>query len=124
MTLSRLPLFRTLPPSAELWARYVVGGEPEQYSVEGFVLHLLHGGVGGGLFGLGFSLVDGRTERRRRFSVVALGVVYSLTLSVFGSRVVFRRLLGTELAADERLVFHVGHVIYGLTLGAWMSARE
>jgi len=124
MTLYRFPLFRALPPTAEFWAMYVAGGEPEQYPAKGLLLHLLYGGVGGGIFGLGFSLVDVRTERNRRFSAVALSVAYSIALSVFGTRVIFRRLLDEELEADERLVFHVGHVIYGLTLGTWLSSRE
>jgi hypothetical protein len=27
------------------------------------------------------------------------------------------------LDADERLVFHVGHLVYGLTLGTWLGSR-
>lgn len=124
MTLYRFPTFRALPPTAEFWAMYVAGGEPEQYPVEGLVLHFLYGGVAGGLLGLAFSLVDVRTARTRRFTAVALAVGYSLLLSVFGTRVVFRRLLGEELDDDERMVFHIGHVVYGLSLGTWLQSRE
>lgn len=124
MTLYRFPLFRALPPTSEFWAMYVGGGEPEQYPIEGLVLHFAYGGVAGGLFGLGFSLVDVRSERSQQFSAVALAVGYSLLLSAFGTRVIFRRLLGEEPDADERMVFHIGHVIYGLTLGTWLYSRE
>lgn len=124
MTLYRFPVFRALPPTAEFWAEYVGGGEPEQYPIEGLVLHFAYGGVAGGLFGLGVSLVDVRTERSRRFITVALAVGYGLLLSAFGTRVIFRRLLGEKPDEDERLVFHIGHVIYGLTLGTWLNSRE
>jgi hypothetical protein len=29
-----------------------------------------------------------------------------------------------DLAQDEALIFHVGHVIYGLTLGAWVDSNR
>ncbi len=53
MTLYRFPLFRALPPTAEFWATFVRGGEPEQYPIAGLLLHFLYGGVAGGAFGVG-----------------------------------------------------------------------
>lgn len=124
MTLYRFPLFRALPPTAEFWAMYIAGGEPEEYPGAGLVLHFLYGSAAGGLFGIGFSLLDFRSERSRRLGAIGLTFGYGLLLSVFGTRVVFRRLLDEELEPDEAAVFHVGHVIYGLTLGTWLSSRE
>ncbi|MBP1987443.1 hypothetical protein [Halolamina salifodinae] len=124
MTLYRFPTFRAVPPTAEFWATYVAGGRAEEYPIEGLALHLLYGGAAGGLLGLAFSLVDVRTARSRRFTAVTLAVGYSLLLSVFGTRVVFRRLLGEELDDGERMVFHTGHVIFGLSLGTWLQSRE
>lgn len=124
MTLYRFPLFRALPPTAEFWATFVRGGEPEQYPVAALVLHFAYGGAAGGVFGLAFSQLSFRTERGRRLWALGLSLAYGLALSVFGSRVLLSRLLGEELEPDERAIFHVGHVIYGLTLGTWMSSRE
>lgn len=124
MTLYRFPLFRALPPTAEFWATFVKGGEPEQYPIVGLLLHFLYGGVGGGVFGVGFNLIDFKTERDRRLGAIGLSMVYGLALSVFGTRVIFKRLLGKELEPDEGAVFHVAHIIYGLTLGTWMISRE
>lgn len=124
MTLYRYPLFRALPPTAEFWSTFVRGGEPEQYPAAGLLLHFLYGGVGGGVFGLCFSLFDFRSERDRRLGAIGLSLGYGAVLSVFGTRVMLRRLLGEELEPDEAAVFHVAHVIYGLTLGTWMSSRE
>ena len=124
MTLYRFPLFRALPPTAEFWATFVRGGEPEQYPIAGLLLHFLYGGVGGGVFGVGFSKINFKSERHRRLGAIGLSMVYGLALSVFGTQVIFKRLLGKELEPDEGAVFHVAHVIYGLTLGTWMSSRE
>lgn len=124
MTLYRFPLFRALPPTSEFWATYIGSGEPEDYPGTGFLLHLLYGTVGGGMFGLAFGLLDFRTERDRRLGAIGLSLLYGLALSLFGTRVIFERVLGEELEPDEAVVFHVGHAIYGLTLGTWLSSRE
>ncbi|EJN57665.1 hypothetical protein [Halogranum rubrum] len=55
---------------------------------------------------------------------VAVGLVYGLALSTFGTRVVFRHVLNQDLEPEHVLVFHVGHAIYGLTLGTWLNSRE
>lgn len=124
MTLYRFPLFRGLPPTAEFWAMFVRGGEPEEYPIAGLVLHFFYGGAAGGAFGLVFSMIDFRSERDQRLGAIVLSLVYGAFLSVFGMRVLVQRLLGEELEPDEAAVFHVGHVIYGLTLGSWLSSRE
>lgn len=124
MTLYRFPVFRALPPTSEFWAMFVRGGEPEEYPAAGLLLHYMYGGAAGGLFGFAFSLIDFRSERDRRLSAIGLSLLYGLALSVFGSRVLVERLLNEELAPDERAVFHVAHIIYGLTLGTWLSSRE
>jgi len=124
MTLYRFPVFRALPPTAEFWATYVGGGDPEEYPRAGLVLHFVYGGAAGGLFGVGVSLVNFRTERRRRIGSIGLALAYGLLLSVFGTRVVVRHLLDDDLEPDETAIFHVGHAVYGLTLGTWMSSRE
>lgn len=124
MTLYRFPVFRALPPTAEFWAMFVRGGEPEEYPVAGLLLHYMYGGAAGGLFGFVFSQIDFRSQRDRRFGAIGLSLVYGLVLSVFGSRVLLKRLLKEELEPDERAIFHVAHVIYGLTLGMWLSSRE
>lgn len=124
MTLYRFPLFRALPPTAEFWAMFVRKGDPEQYPVAGLILHFLYGGTAGGLFGFVFGLIDFRTERDRRLGAILLSLVYGLLLSVFGSRILLNRLLEEDMGPDERAVFHVGHVVYGLALGTWLSSPE
>ncbi|SFL34694.1 hypothetical protein SAMN04487950_3476 [Halogranum rubrum] len=124
MTLYRMPIFRALPPTAEFWAQYLGGGEAEQYPLEGFALHLLYGTAAGAVFGPVFTVCNARTTVNRDAVGVAVGLVYGLALSAFGTRVVFRHVLNQELEPEHVLVFHVGHAIYGLTLGTWLSSRE
>jgi|AntRauTorcE11897_2_1112592.scaffolds.fasta_scaffold05439_5 hypothetical protein len=122
MTAYRLPLFEGLPPTAEFWAQYVGDGDPSSYPLQALALHLGYGAAGGSVLGLVLSRAgDDPGERDERVTLLA-GVAYALALSAFGNRVVLKRLLGVDLAADERLVFHVGHVVYGLALGTWLGA--
>lgn len=124
MTAYRLPISRSLPPTANFWATYVGGGDPEEYTVQGLGLHLVYGAVAGGLFG---AIVPERgtgPEARREVRDAAWAVAYSAVLSAFGSRVVLGRVLGMDVESDEALVFHLGHLVYGLTLGTWIGARS
>lgn len=119
MTVYRVPLFAGLPPTAEFWARFVGDGDPADYPLQALGLHLLYGAGAGGVFGLLSSSVG--VDRGRASASILLATGYSVVLSVLGSRLLLRRLLGIELTAQEALVFHVGHVIYGLSLGTWLG---
>lgn len=39
-------------------------------------------------------------------------------------RIILRHVLGMDLKTDESAVFHTGHLIYGLALGAWIGSRH
>ncbi len=123
MTIYRIPVFRALPPTAEFWARYF-GGEAEQYTILGIVLHFLYGSVAGAVFGACFSGIRLESTLIREWAGIVTGSIYGVVLSVFGTEVLFRYVLDRELESDHELVFHVGHLVYGLTLGTWMSSRE
>lgn len=124
MTVYRVPIFRALPPTAEFWARYVGRGEAERYLLEGLALHFAYGGVAGGVLGGLLATVDPRTSFDRELTSLSAGLCYGLLLSAFGTRVVFRYVLERDVERQEALAFHVGHVVYGLTLGSWLGSRE
>lgn len=121
MTVYRAPLFAGLPPTAEFWARFVGDGEPSEYPVQALLLHFLYGAGAGSVLGLVSARADLDLPGGRASASMLLAAVYSALLSVFGSRVMLRRLLDIELSSEEALVFHVGHVIYGLSLGTWLG---
>lgn len=125
MTVYRLPVARSLPPTAAFWARYVGDAPAEEYSGVGLALHLAYGAGAGAVFGALFRAagLGELSEHRREAAGVAFGTLYGLALSAFGSRVVLGRLLEMDPAPDEALVFHVGHVVYALALGTWVGSR-
>lgn len=122
MTIFRMPTSKSLPPTARFWATYVGSGEPEDYPVIALVLHLIYGVVSGIFFAL---LTPGNedTEEVAESKGALLGTLYGIILSIFGMRVLLERVLDTDPDTDERLVFHISHVVYGLTLGTWVGSR-
>lgn len=123
MTVFRMPISDSLPPTANFWAKYVGGGEPEDHPVAGLILHLVYGAGGGALFGLLAPIPSIGAEHSQEVRGVVAGLVYGGVLSVFGERAILVGLLGMDPQPDERLIFHLGHVIYGLTLGAWVGSK-
>jgi len=123
MTVFRMPISDSPPPTADLWARYVGGGEPEDHLLVGLLLHLGYGTAAGGLFGALAPVSSTGTELSREVRGVLAALAYGLLLAAFGERVLLVGLLGMDLEADERFVFHASHVVYGLTLGAWVGSR-
>lgn len=124
MTVFRTPISKSLPPTAEFWAKFVAGGDPEDHPLPAFILHFVYGVSGGVLYGILFERPDERTRAGIELHDLARALVFSLGLSLFGSRVILSRLLGMDLERDESLMFHVGHVIYGLALGAWVGSKR
>ncbi len=139
MTAYRLPVSRSLPPTARFWSKFVAGGRPEDQPLPALALHLLYGAGAGAAFGLlaprpsdasatpgtGSDARTDDADETARLEAVGLlaGVGYALALSAFGERALLDRLLDVDLDSDERLVFHAGHVVYGLALGTWVGSR-
>jgi len=122
MTAYRLPLFEGLPPTAEFWAQYVGDDDPSAYPARALALHFGYGAAAGSLLGLALSRLGREPDDRDDRVTLLAGVGYALALSAFGSRVLLDRTLDLDLSSDERMVFHVGHVVYGLALGTWLGA--
>lgn len=123
MTAFRLPIMRSLPPTANVWAKYVSGGEPEDHPVVGLLLHLLYGTVGGATFGAAFGLLGENRAIEPEQRGILWGVAYGLGLSAIGSQVVLPKLVGARPDADELALFHAAHLVYGVALGAWVGSR-
>jgi len=124
MTAFRLPLTRSLPPTANFWAKYVGGGDPEEYRAIGLLLHLLYGAVGGAAFGVAYDRLGAFPGVTTETRGVVWGGLYGLALSAFGEHVMLRRLLGMPVEPDTETVFHTSHLIYGVALGGWVGSRR
>jgi len=123
MTAFRLPIMRSLPPSANFWAQYIGRGDTDEYPGIGLLLHLLYGTTGGALFGSLFGLLSAERAIEPEQRGIVWGSVFGLVLSVFGTQVVLNGILDTRLEADELALFHAGHLVYGISLGAWVGSR-
>ncbi|MEM4781243.1 MAG: hypothetical protein QXG03_06760 [Halalkalicoccus sp.] len=122
MTAFRLPILRSLPPSANFWAKYVGDGHPEEYTGIGIVLHFAYGIGFGALFGLLYPRVNLPRSATETEGVV-WGTIFGLALSVFGERVMLNRLLDMEVEEGTETVFHAAHAVYGIALGTWVGSR-
>lgn len=124
MSAFRMPISRSLPPTAWFWTEYLEEGHPREHLGAVFGLHLLYGASAGVGFGALFGpyLAGRDVTQERRGSV--LGTVYGMLLSLFGVAVVLERLLGMDPDPDERFIFHVGHLIFGLTLGTMFGSYK
>lgn len=122
MTAFRLPIMRSLPPTADFLAKYL-GGEPDRYTIPGLGLHLLYGTLAGGAFGAGYALLSENRSIEPEQRGLVWGAAYGLALSVLGAQVVLPRLADAMPEADELALFHASHVVYGLSLGAWVGSR-
>jgi len=130
MTVYRLPVTRSLPPTAEFWSKYVSRDDPYNHPVVALLLHVVYGVVSGGVFATLFRSRDavepepgehGPPSPSGHVSATIYGFLYGLALSAFGETFVLGTLLDVE--PDDRFAFHVSHVLYGITLGAWVGTR-
>lgn len=108
----------------ELLRGFVGTGDPEDYTLTALVLHVVYGAVAGGVSGTVFHPLWDEATGARGHRAMITGVVYSLLLSLFGSTILLSRLLDIDLSGRESLIFHVGHVVYGLALGTWIGTES
>lgn len=123
MTAFRLPIVRSLPPSANFWARYVSGGDPSDHPVLGLLLHFLYGTSAGAIFGGLFASLTAERSIEPEQRGILWGSVFGMGLSAFGSQIMLSTLLDVRLDADELALFHASHFVYGVSLGAWVGSR-
>mgnify|MGYP005860042591 CR=1 FL=1 len=49
--------------------------------------------------------------------------MFGIASSLFGNQIMLNELLDIQLEADELTLFHAGHLVYGIALGAWVGSR-
>jgi hypothetical protein len=124
MSAFRMPVSRSPPPPSWFWAEFVAGGSPDDHPYVGAVLHLLYGVAAGVVYAL-LAPAGGRDDAAvPEWAGAVRGVVYGAVLSGVGIVALMDWLLGLDLDADERFVFHVSHLVYGVTLGTWLGSGD
>jgi len=107
------------PPTALFWSKYVGDGEPDEYMMQGMVLHTLYGIIAGVVFviaipALGLSIGSMTTA-------VLYGLAYGVVL--FVGAAVFWMDVVLDLDPEMPMVamFLLFHLIYGAVLGVWLQ---
>lgn len=108
------------PPTALFWSKYVGDGGPDEYMMQGMVLHLLYGLGAGVVFALalpvaGFASVGLTTA-------VGLGVAYGVVLFVVAAVLWMNVVLDIDAELPMVGMFLLFHLVYGVVLGAWLGA--
>lgn len=123
MTVFRMPISYSLPPTAEFWAQYISGGELANHRAEALLLHLSYGAIAGCVFASIFSVIDTHSPFGTEANGLLAGLLYSIPFTILGEYVLLNRMLDMDLDPDESMIFHASHCVYGITLGAWIGSR-
>lgn len=108
------------PPTAVLWSKYVGDNPPEEYLMQGMVLHLVYGTIAGGVFAalaLGLDFVSLATIG----SAVLWGVVWAIVLLIIAVVFWMIVILGMEPGGMSMMATQLGlHLVYGVVLAGWL----
>jgi len=107
------------PPTAQFWSKYVGDGEPDEYMMQGMVLHALYGIIAGLVFVVVVPLIGltiGSVTTAVLFGL-AYGFVLFLGAAVFWMNVVLDLDPGMPMVAT----FLLFHLVYGVVLGVWLQ---
>lgn len=108
------------PPTALLWSKYVGDGTPQEYMMQGMILHMLYGIIAGGVFAVLVPLF-GFVSVATVGSAVLWGLVYGFILFLGGVMFWMNLVLGMEPEMKMAGMFLFFHLVYGLVLGAWFG---
>lgn len=109
------------PPTAAFWSKYVGGGAPGDYVMQGMVLHLLYGIVAGGVFVV-VAPAFGFVDLGSLASAVLWGLGYGVVLFVVAAAFWMNVVLAMDAEPKEVGAFLFFHLVYGGVLGAWLGS--
>jgi len=107
------------PPTALFWSKYVGDGEPDEYMMQGMVLHMLYGIIAGLVFVVVVPLIG--ISIGSMTTAVLFGLAYGFVL--FLGAAVFWMNVVLDLDPEMPMVamFLLFHLIYGVVLGVWLQ---
>lgn len=106
------------PPTALLWSKYVGDHEPEEYMMQGVVIHFVYG-VGAGAV-LAAALTAVGVSPGLVTGLVA-GAVYGFVMFLVGAVFWMNAVLGLDPGRKQAVMFLALHLIYGVVLGGWLG---
>lgn len=98
MTAFRIPIAQSLPPTTNFWAKYIGTGGPADYTLQAVLRRLLYGIGSGVVFASFCAPPEIGLEAKNEWQGILRATLFGLLLSVFGVRVVLKRLLGWSLS--------------------------
>jgi len=107
------------PPTALFWSEYVGDGSPDEYMMQGMVLHMIYGIVAGGVFAVGAGVLG--------VSVAGIGggllwgLAYGFLLFVGAAVFWMNVVLGLDPEMKMVGMFLFFHLVYGAVFGAWIG---
>ncbi|MFB6095140.1 MAG: hypothetical protein ABEJ71_01645 [Halodesulfurarchaeum sp.] len=108
------------PPTALFYAKFVGGGEPAEYMMQGMVLHLVYGTLAGGIFAAAI-LFLGFVSVGTLGSALLWALVYAFILFLGGAMFWMNAVLGVDPDGKMIGMFLFFHLVYGLVLGGWIG---
>jgi len=107
------------PPTALFWSKYVGDGEPDEYMMQGMVLHMLYGIIAGLVFVVVVPLIG--ISIGSMTTAVLFGLAYGFVL--FLGAAIFWMNVVLDIDAEMPMVamFLLFHLIYGAVLGVWLQ---
>jgi len=113
------------PPTAVFWSQYVGDGPPEEYMMQGLVMHLGYGtGAGSVLALLSADYLDliAVMDLTTVTGGVVNGLIYGFLLFLVAATVVMNLILDMDAEPPEIGMFLFFHLVYGVVLGAFLGA--
>lgn len=107
------------PPTALLWSKHVGNGPPEDYMMQGMVLHFVYGIGAGGAFAVG--LVALGVSIASMGVAVGYGLAYGVVLFVIAAVLWMNVVLDLDAEPTMVAMFLFFHLVFGAVLGAWLE---
>jgi len=107
------------PPTALFWSKYVGDGEPDEYMMQGMVLHMLYGIIAGLVFVVVVPLIG--ISIGSMTTAVLFGLAYGFVLFLGAAAFWMNVVLDIDAEMPMVAMFLLFHLIYGGVLGVWLQ---
>jgi hypothetical protein len=107
------------PPTALFWSKYVGDGDPDDYMMQGMVLHMIYGVVAGLVFVVAVPVIG--ISVGSMTTAVLFGLAYGFVLFVGAAVFWMNVVLDLDPEMPMVAMFLLFHLIYGAVFGVWLQ---